>query len=147
MPSEKEKSPLYVWLKKLARWMDDYYLDPIIGLVPGAGDVVTAISGVPSVALSLFVVKSLPLTLAVTFNILLDVAIGCIPFLGEIGDFFFRSHKKNIRLIQGYILEDQAVIREVRKKAIAMGFGIVLMIGLIIALIWGIGELFKLFEP
>ncbi len=144
MQEKTKDNVLYRWLVRLTKWMDDYYLDPIIGLIPGAGDVLTSISGLPAVAFCLFVVKSVPLTLAVTFNVLFDVMMGCMPFfVGDLFDFFVRSHRKNLMLIRGYVDGDAAVVSEVRKKALVMSLGILLLIALIVLLIWGIGMLYQ----
>ncbi len=144
MQDKVKDNILYRWLVKLTKWMDDYYLDPIMGLIPGAGDVLTSISGLPAVAFCLFVVRSVPLTLAVTFNILFDVMMGCLPFfVGNIFDFFVRSHRKNLQLIQGYVDGDSAVVGEVRKKALIMLLGILLLIALIALLIWSVGMLYQ----
>ncbi len=38
----------YKTLKSIYILMDQYYLDPIIGLIPGLGDIVTAFFAIPS---------------------------------------------------------------------------------------------------
>ena len=38
-------------------------------------------------------------------NILLDTAIGAIPGIGQIWDFFFKSNTRNMRLMQEYYKE------------------------------------------
>ncbi|MFT4524311.1 MAG: hypothetical protein ACI85F_000452 [Bacteroidia bacterium] len=74
-------------------------LDPIIGLIPVVGDVITGL-------ISLFIVASLvrhgapaKLILRMLFNVLIDVVIGGIPVVGDIWDFFFQSNLKNLRLL------------------------------------------------
>lgn len=73
----------------------------------------------PFIYYSLCVVRSIPLTLAVIYNVLLDVLIGAIPFVGNVLDIFKRSYLSNLRLITGYIEDDKEIISKVRKKALA----------------------------
>lgn len=79
----------YRIMVKTAKYMDQYYLDPLIGLIPGGvGDVLSSSLAMPFIYYSLCVVRSIPLTLAVIYNVLLDVLIGAIPFLGNVLDIF-----------------------------------------------------------
>ena len=49
-----------------AKYMDKYFLDPIIGLIPGGiGDVLSSFLALPFIYFALVQVKSIPLTLAV----------------------------------------------------------------------------------
>ena len=68
----------------LTRYMDRYYLDALIGVIPGWGDAIALLSVVPFVYFSLRVIRSIPLTLAVLNNALRDVLMGMIPFF--VGD-------------------------------------------------------------
>lgn len=78
-------------------------LDPILGLLPGAGDFVgTALSayivieaarlGVPRAALGRMV-----------FNILLEGLVGAIPVLGDLFDFAWKANTKNIALLEAHL--------------------------------------------
>ena len=115
---EIEESSSYQLTKGIATVMDDYFLDPIIGLIPWLGDIVTPITKLPSIYVCLFKIRSIPLTLALVFNTLRDVVIGLIPLLGEILDFFHKSHKQNYSLIVGFVEEDKAIIKEINRKAV-----------------------------
>lgn len=68
--------------------------------MPGLGDFVTA-----GVSLLLLVEASRQRVPAVIIgrmmlNILADLAIGAVPFLGDIGDFIFKSNQKNLELLK-----------------------------------------------
>lgn len=128
-----EYSSSYQSIFTIKKWMDDYWLDPILGLVPVFGDVLTQIFVMPFIYVSLFKVRSIPLTLAILFNALTDMLIGSIPFwIGNIADaFFFKSYKKNFNLIVGFVQDDREVIRKVNKRAVWMALGIALVCYLI----------------
>lgn len=110
----------YRVMDKTAKYMDKYFLDPIIGLIPGGvGDVLSSCLAIPFIYFALVQVKSIPLTLAVICNVLKDVLLGSIPFfIGDIIDVFNRSYVANLRLITGYVNDDKAVIQEVNRKAV-----------------------------
>ena len=70
----------YQTMNVLTRYMDLYYLDALIGIIPGWGDVIALLSVVPFIYFSSRVIKSIPLTLAILNNALRDVLMGMIPF-------------------------------------------------------------------
>ena len=108
----------YRMMVKTAKYMDKYYLDPLIGLIPGGvGDTISSLVALPFIYYSLCVVKSIPLTLAVIYNILIDVMLGAIPVIGNVFDIFKRSYVDNLKLITGYIEDDKEIINMVNKKA------------------------------
>ena len=126
---ELMQQPKYRLMDKTAKWMDKYFLDPIIGLIlPGIGDTLSSVLAFPYIYYSLFKIKSIPLTLAVIFNILKDILLGSIPFyIGDFIDFFNRSYVANLRLITGFINDDKEIISQVNRKAIWTAIGIFLI--------------------
>ena len=128
----------YRMMEATAKYMDQYYLDPIIGfLIPGAGDVLNSLLGIPFIYFSLVYVHSIPLTLAVTVNVLVDALLGAIPFyVGDVIDIFNKAYKKNLRLIVGYINDDKDIIDEVNGKAI---WFCVLIVILCLLIYWLVG--------
>ena len=66
-------SKAYQTMEGLTRYMDRYYLDALIGVIPGWGDAIALLSAVPFVYFSARVIKSVPLTLAILNNALRDV--------------------------------------------------------------------------
>lgn len=143
MTNEKQKiirnSVSYKLVHAIALWMDRRLLDPLIGLVlPGFGDALTSVFAVPYLYLSIVKLKSIPLTLAIVCNILLDVLIGIIPYIGVVGDVFKRAFTRNAALIKGYVEGDRAIMQEIDRKAVGMAFLIVILCGLIYAMVLAI---------
>ena len=140
MTNEKQEiirnSASYKLVHAIALWMDRRLLDPLIGLVlPGFGDTLTSVFAVPYLYLSIVKLKSIPLTLAIVCNILLDVLIGIIPYIGVVGDVFKRAFTRNAALIKGYVEGDKAFMQEIDRKAVGMAFLIVILCGLIYAMV------------
>ena len=120
----------------LTRYMDRYYIDALIGIIPGWGDAVAMLSAVPFVYFSLFVIKSVPLTLAVLNNTLRDVLLGMIPFfVGDVIDIFHRANTKNMAMVQGFVDGDEHIISEVNKRALQAAVVLVVLLLLIAAMI------------
>lgn len=120
-------SSSYRLIDGIATAMDRYFLDALIGLIPGVGDLLTSIFVLPFINVSLFKIKSIPLTLAILFNMMKDALLGMIPFwIGNIFDIFNRSFIKNMRLIKGFIDDDKEIISEVNRNAFWMAILIVL---------------------
>lgn len=140
MTNEKQEiirnSVSYKLVHAIALWMDRCLLDPLIGLVlPGFGDALTSVLAVPYLYLSIVKLKSIPLTLAIVCNILLDVLIGIIPYIGVVGDVFKRAFTRNAAMIKGYVEGDRAIMQEIDRKAVGMAFLIVILCGLIYAMV------------
>lgn len=78
-------------------------LDPLLGLIPGLGDFVSFLLGI--YILSVGIKMNLPkdkIALMIS-NLLFDFFIGLVPVLGDLGDFFFKSHVRNLRIIEEYL--------------------------------------------
>ena len=97
-------------LRRWSRLMDSAYRvpgtsirfgwDPIVGLVPGVGDVATASFavtvlyhayrlGVPGVVLA-----------RMMLNVLIDLAAGLVPVAGDVADIAWKSNSRNLALLE-----------------------------------------------
>lgn len=103
------------WVNKMSKLMDSKFtipgtkfkfgLDPIIGLIPGIGDL-----GSYSVSLVLVYTMyrhgaSKKLVSKMVVNSTLDMVIGSIPILGSIFDFWFKANNRNVKLLREYYEE------------------------------------------
>lgn len=87
-------------------------LDPILGLIPFVGDLLSA-----SVSLfEIYVGKRLGLPssalLRMLSNAAVDFGIGLVPVVGDVGDAIFKAHARNLRIIEEHIekMEGKTVI-------------------------------------
>ena len=127
----------YQTMEGLTRYMDRYYLDALIGVIPGWGDAIALICVMPFVYFSARVIKSIPLTLAVLNNALRDVLLGMIPFfIGDIIDIFHRANTQNMRMIQGFVDGDETVIKQVNRRAWQSAIVLFIILLLIALMIW-----------
>ena len=130
---------VYQTMNNITRYMDRYYLDALIGVIPGWGDMITLFCVVPFIYFSTRVIKSIPLTLAIINNALRDVLLGMIPFfIGDIIDVFHRANTKNMAMIQGFVDGNETVIKEVNRKAIQSAVVLIILLILIALMIWAL---------
>ena len=123
-----KESKAYRFLCTITLLADKYFLDALLGFVPSVGDLVSSVFGLPFIYVTLFKVKSIPLTLAVIYNYLVDILLGSIPFfIGDAIDFFCKAHVKNLDLITHYVEGDKKTIRQVRSKALLTAFLIIVL--------------------
>jgi hypothetical protein len=104
-------------------------LDPVIGLIPIAGDAVSALAGgwvileasrfdLPRVVLARMIL-----------NLALDLGIGAIPLLGDAYDLFFRSNSRNLDLFRRHALNPTASTRG--EQALFIGIAL-----LVVGVVW-----------
>lgn len=78
-------------------------LDAIVGLVPFAGDLLTAMMGIYAV----WEARNLGLPRwkqwRMIANIGFDTAIGTIPVAGDLFDFLYRSNTRNLKIIRAHL--------------------------------------------
>lgn len=100
-------------IRKLSRLMDTAFgipgtkfrigLDPIIGLIPGAGDLVTSLFSAYLIYLATqFNVPSDALR-KMLFNVGLEFVVGTVPLLGDIFDAFYKSNIRNLEILEQYL--------------------------------------------
>ena len=73
--------------------------DPLIGLIPGAGEVVSASFGALVLYRSLRLGVPRVVMLRMVLNVLVDLAVGAIPVLGDLLDFAWKSNDMNFALL------------------------------------------------
>lgn len=89
-------------------------LDPIIGLIPGAGDLIaTAFSAYIIFLAARFGLPSQILA-KMLFNIALEAAVGSVPLVGDLFDAYYKSNIRNLALLEEHL---QAVEPEFSKVA------------------------------
>jgi len=103
------------WVERTSYLLDERFripgtrfrfgLDPILNLIPFAGD----ISGLILSAVLVFTMArhgvSRKVVILMTLNILIDFLIGAIPFIGQVFDFFYKANSRNISLLKKHYEE------------------------------------------
>ncbi|HWR54127.1 MAG TPA: DUF4112 domain-containing protein [Bryobacteraceae bacterium] len=87
-------------------------LDPIIGLVPGAGDLVTALAAIVIVQRGIALGIPRGAIARMTLNVVIDAVVGAIPFLGDLFDFAFKANTKNLGILRESIRGERRAGRD-----------------------------------
>lgn len=82
-------------------------LDPILNLVPFAGDALGFIISMLLVAIISKNGASSKVIVKMTLNVILDAVLGGIPLFGKLIDFGFKANQRNIRLLEKHYFEDK----------------------------------------
>lgn len=75
-------------------------LDPLLGLFPGAGDWVSAVLSVYIVLESLRFRLPRPVLTQMLSNLILDMAAGSVPVLGDVFDVTWKANHRNVKLLE-----------------------------------------------
>ncbi len=82
--------------------------DSLLGLVPVVGDASGALIGLVIVNEARRLGVPRQKLIQMLYNLGLDSAIGAIPLLGDLFDVYFKSHRRNIKLILDHFETDSA---------------------------------------
>jgi hypothetical protein len=74
--------------------------DPIIGLVPWAGDVLTALLSLAIVVQAHRMRVPRIIQMRMLLNVVIDVCLGIVPIVGDVADVFWKSNSKNMALLE-----------------------------------------------
>jgi hypothetical protein len=112
-----KEDPLVEWLAWL---MDESIrigpwaigLDPLIGLIPGFGDMAGAVVSTLIItrAMQSGIAKSAILRMVI--NVALDSLAGAVPFFGDVFDFAFKSNVYNLRIYREALRGERKPLRD-----------------------------------
>jgi hypothetical protein len=101
MPAPDDADPHLRSAETLARWLDDRWLDPILGLLlPGAGDVIGALLSLCIVGIAIRRRTPGAAVARMLLNIGIDTAVGAVPIVGDLFDFAWKANRKNLELLR-----------------------------------------------
>jgi hypothetical protein len=103
-------------LRRMARLLDSAFpipgttfrvgLDPILGLLPGIGDLVSPLFAIGLLwqARELGVPKVVQLRMI--FNVAIDTVLGLVPVAGDLIDFAWKANDRNLALLERHAYEE-----------------------------------------
>lgn len=78
-------------------------IDPLIGLLPGGGDLITGFIAVYIIAESTRMGVPAATLGRMGLNVLIDVLSGTIPMIGDLFDVAWKSNSKNVALLEQHL--------------------------------------------
>ena len=122
-------------------------LDPLIGLIPGIGDLIS--NGIGSSLLFLATKAGVPriVILRMSLNILLNMAVGAIPVIGDLFSIWFKSNVQNAQLLHRHCQTTAPVTTLIDWIYVgSIIIGMILILGITFAFIfWLVSSILALF--
>jgi hypothetical protein len=83
-------------------------LDGVIGLIPVAGDLISALISFYLISRASELGLSPWVKTRMVWNVVLDTVVGAVPVLGDMFDVSFKSNRRNIALAKRYLAKHGA---------------------------------------
>ncbi|MDE3117399.1 MAG: DUF4112 domain-containing protein [Nitrospirota bacterium] len=112
-------------------------LDPLIGLVPGAGDLLASLIGAAILVIAVRLRAPRITLVRMCLNLLLNGVLGAVPGLGDVFSVWFQSNRRNAALLRRASGAPRAAV--VTDWAFVVGLlagTLLLLIGAILAVLW-----------
>jgi Domain of unknown function (DUF4112) len=112
-------------------------LDPLIGLIPGIGDVLANLIGTVILGMAARLEVPRIVITRMSLNLLINGVVGAVPILGDLFSVWFRSNSRNADLLR------QAATQAARRTHAdwtyvggIVGGTVVLLLGLVAIVLW-----------
>jgi len=116
-------------------------VEPVIGLIPGVGDVVSAAMGVWLIVEATRFRLPGSVVGRMVLNTLVDLIVGIVPIVGDLFDFAFKSNTRNLELFRRYASDPTASTREHR---LILAGAVAIVIGVLWLLLAALGQLLSM---
>lgn len=107
-------------------------LDPVLGLIPGAGDAAGAVLAGWILVETIRLGASRATVTRIAGNVALDAIVGAVPLLGDIFDLAWKANLRNVALLERHLATPQRAARADRSFVVLVIFGVLaLALGLL----------------
>jgi hypothetical protein len=112
-------------------------LDPLLGLIPGIGDVIANLIGTVILILAARLRVPQIVITRMSLNLLINGTVGAIPILGDLFSIWFRSHARNAELLRRAATQPYGETQQARLYVAGIiGGTVVLLLLAIAAVLW-----------
>jgi hypothetical protein len=108
-------------------------LDAVLGLFPGLGDVAGALAGGYSLIIARELGAPSSIQLRMLMNLTIDALVGIVPLAGDLFDFAFKAHSRNLALLQQWLSTPH---RTQRSSALVLVAAFVVLAGILAGAGW-----------
>lgn len=120
-------------------------LDPLLGLIPGIGDVLASLIGTVILILAARLDVPQIVITRMSVNLLINGTIGAIPILGDLFSVWFRSHARNAELLRRAATQPYRETQQARLYVAGIIAGtVVLLVLAIAAVLWIVMKLWAI---
>ena len=104
-------------LRRISRLLDSQFLlpgtsyrfglDPILGLIPGLGDLVSPLFTIGILWQGRDLGLPRVIQLRMLFNVAIDTLLGAVPLIGDLFDFAWKANDMNLAMLEKYAYEER----------------------------------------
>jgi hypothetical protein len=117
-------------------------LDPLLGLIPGIGDMIANLIGTVILILAARLRVPQIVIARMSLNLLINGTIGAVPILGDLFSIWFRSHARNAELLRRAATQPYQETQQARLYVAGIiGGTVVLLVLAIAAVLWVVVKL------
>jgi hypothetical protein len=110
---QQKREKDFAWIERMSTLLDNKFsiggfrfgLDPLLNLIPYAGQFVAFGMSLALVVVMLRNGAGSKVAVKMLLNVLLDAILGSIPLIGYAFDFFNKANKKNVKLLREHYFE------------------------------------------
>ena len=84
-------------------------LDPLVGLVPGVGDLVGLLVSLGPVVVAVRLGADGAVVARMLLNVVIDAVVGAVPILGDVFDVAWRANRRNLNLLERWLAQPHRV--------------------------------------
>ena len=112
-------------------------LDPLLGLIPGIGDILANLIGTGILILAARLHVPQIVIVRMSLNLLINGTVGAIPIAGDLFSIWFRSHARNAALLRRAATQPYRETHQAKLYvACIIGGTVVLLLLAIAAVLW-----------
>ncbi len=142
-PGRAQRSALLESARILARLLDEAIaipgtsyrigVDPIVGLVPGVGDVIGALLSGWIVLVGIRLGAPGAVVARMALNVGIDTLVGAVPIGGDLFDFAWKSNVRNVRLLEAWLARPAPTRRASGLVVAAVAVGMLAVLAAVLA--------------
>lgn len=121
-------------------------LDPLLGLLPGAGDAVAGLIGSTILLLAAKLQVPRIVLVRMSSNMAINAIVGAVPLVGDAFSVWFRSNARNAELLRRHAAAERRP-STLQDWLFVLSLGaatLLVIIGAIVLVLWGVSTLWKL---
>ena len=112
-------------------------LDPLLGLIPGIGDMLANLLGTVILIMAARLHVPQIVITRMSLNLLINGTVGAIPIIGDLFSIWFRSHARNAELLRRAATQPYQETQQARLYVAGIiGGTVVLLLLAIAAIMW-----------
>ncbi len=122
-------------LRRLAALLDDAFeipgtgfrvgLDPLIGLVPGIGDLAGGLLGAYVLLAAWRLGAPASVLVRMVTNLGIDVVVGVLPLAGDVADAAWKANTRNVRVLERWMATPTRTERASLAVVAGLAFGVI----------------------